>query len=311
MRRLIRLVTVASSLAAAALAQGQDPQTKAAQLLNQARAALGDEARLRSLQSLSVSGTLRRAVAGATAEMEIEYDIVLPDKFRRSERRPSFTSMTVIESDDRIVDRVVPTEQPPRAGPDAQALARLRAARRAEFARLTLVWLLAPPHSERVRYAYAGEAEENGVAADVIDVEGEGNFRARLYLDRRTHRPLLLSFRGRKISEVIRAMANVPGGPQEPEPDVSKLPPAEQERVRRERQALREAWRKQFREAAAKAPEVERRLVVGDYKNVGGLNFPHRLARVEDGEVFEEWSITRIKINPRFGAAALEAMESY
>jgi hypothetical protein len=45
-----------------------------------------------------------------------------------------------------------------------------------------------------VTYAFVGQAEAPQGKADVIDVKGEGNFGARLFIDAQTHLPLMLTW---------------------------------------------------------------------------------------------------------------------
>jgi hypothetical protein len=84
-----------------------------------------------------------------------------------------------------------------RPGPtDPKAIATQSRALRKEFARQLLSWLLVTPDSLPLEYNYAGEAEVKDGKADAIDVKGPDDFAVRLFLDKQTHRPLLLSYRG-------------------------------------------------------------------------------------------------------------------
>ena len=65
---------------------------RAEELLKQARAALGGEAILNAIQSLSVSGKLRRITQDRDQSGEIEINILLPDKFKKTE------TMNLVES---------------------------------------------------------------------------------------------------------------------------------------------------------------------------------------------------------------------
>ena len=307
MHKLIRLMMVVCFISAAALAQSPDARTKAELLLKQARNVVGDEAKLKSLQSLSASGTVRRPAGDSYLEVEVEYDVLLPDKFLRSENPHRFTTSTVIEGDQTYIRRI-PTDEVARESDDPRIQARRKAAQHADFSRIMLGWLLTAPPSEEITYSYASESPVAGGTAEMIDAKGRGNFNVRLYLDQQTHRVLMLTFRGKKLTEVMRVMANVPGGPRDPQPDIRKLTPEQLEKLQRQMQADREEWRKQFQAAMAKAPEVERRLVFSDYKSVGGINLPHRLRRYEDGELFEEWTITKFKVNPKFPPAVQAAI---
>src|SRR5215217_6549520 len=68
----------------------------------------------------------------------------------------------------------------------------------AEFSRYLLAMILTPPPSLAVEYKYAGESDVEDVKADVIDVTGPDNFSVRVFFDKNSHLPLLLSYRGPK-----------------------------------------------------------------------------------------------------------------
>ena len=109
----------------------------------------------------------------------------------------------------------------------------------------------------------------------MIDVKGAGGFAARLFLDQKTHRPLMLTYTGKKPRVVTQTMAGAPRGHEEAEKRVKEL----------------EA-------EAAKQPDVEYQLRFDDYRNVDGISFPHKLVRSIENEVNEEMEITKVKINP-------------
>jgi hypothetical protein len=46
-------------------------------------------------------------------------------------------------------------------------------------------------------------------------------------------------------------------------------------------------------------PLVERRLYFSDFKPADGLNWPHRLKEVVDGEVNTETRLGKFKVNPK------------
>ena len=68
----------------------------------------------------------------------------------------------------------------------------------AEFSRYLLAMILTPPPSFAVEYKYAGDSEVEDAQAEVIDVSGPDNFAVRVFFDKKSHLPLLLSYRGPK-----------------------------------------------------------------------------------------------------------------
>lgn len=290
-----------------ALAQDNSPQAATERLLAQARAAIGPEAKLNAIHSLSVTGPQRRILSDAPVVSEIEYLVLLPDHFRRNEVRPPFTTVAVVEGDQTSYKRV-PTETALDVGltamiresSDPRVQARRHAAQRNEFSRLMLGWFLTSPSFNPVEYSYVGDTTEGGKAMSMIDVKGQGNFKVRLYLDQKTHQLQMLTFRGRKLFEILNRMRSTPEVSQLSQQDESKLTPEQQQ----ERQARIEKWRKEFQEAVSAAPVVEMRWAFGKFKKVEGLNLPHHMSRFEDGTMFEEWEINQFKINPKLTPAA-------
>lgn len=282
-------------------AQTPDAQVKAQQILAQARAVIAPEAQFNALKSLSVVSTISRTIGTTHFESDIEYDILLPDKFRRRESRQPFTTVTVMQDDNAFTYSI---PNPAAAGDalrensrDPQAQAR----RRADFARLLLALLLRTPSEVPVEYSYAGEYKEPDGVADMIDVKGQDGFAARLYIEQKTHRLVMLSYPGKKLSHAVQAMARLTGNapPRRPTAEEKKLPPEQQAQRQVERWAEAEKRRKQFEEALAQAPEVEYRWIFSEHKPVRGITLPHHLIKSEAGHDYEQWEISSIKINPK------------
>ena len=93
---------------------------------------------------------------------------------------------------------------------------RLRSAR-ADMARTVLALLLTPPAAVPIEFSYAGEAEAADGRADVIDAKGPGSFAVRLFLDKATHRPLMLAYKG--VAPQMRIMTQRGGAPPAGTPD--------------------------------------------------------------------------------------------
>ena len=87
MRQWIIATMMIVSLVGAASAQSTEAQTKAQEILKQARASIGTDAQLKALSSLSISITSRRTIGETHLERDLDYDILLPDKYRRRESR--------------------------------------------------------------------------------------------------------------------------------------------------------------------------------------------------------------------------------
>jgi hypothetical protein len=273
-------------------ASAQDVTAKAQQLIAQARAALGGD----KLKSLSVTGNYRRTFGQREMAGEINYELLLPDKMMKTETMnpmPSveITRIEALNGDDVWEDQtqsggaggmVMIRRGPMGPGADpAKAQDMLRQVVRSDFARLLIGWLLTTPSSFPVEFSFAGEAESPEGKADVLDVKGPGRFTARLFLDQKTHYPLMVTYNGRK-PRVLTQMAPA-GAPRNSSGNQEEI----EKRI------------KEMEAEAAKQADVEFRIYLSDYRKVDGVSFPHKLTRAVEDEVNEELEIKNVKINPQ------------
>jgi hypothetical protein len=236
MFRLTIGIAMALSLSLAAVAQdtaapAADKAARAQEILKQARAALGDEGKVRALQSLTASGTSRRTFGERQTESEVEIDILLPDKIKRIENGQFGSNTTALNGSQVWTEFVSAVGGPGGGAPQvfagggdgnvrivgpggggggggagtgggavpSQAQAMLQQLQRAELTRLMLGLLLTPPAGVNLEFTYAGEAKApDGMTADIIDAKGE-NFTARLFIDQKTHRLLMMGFKARQF----------------------------------------------------------------------------------------------------------------
>jgi len=291
-RIAIVLALALGLLATTSRAARGDEKARADELLAQARAALGGDAKLKAVQSLTVSGQMRQVVGGDGDEQiqgEIEFDLLLPDKYLRTETTSvgdgltEITRISGINGEQAFLDAhasggggmvII------RPGPsDPKSLAAQSRALHKEFARQLLSWLLVAPATLPLEYSYAGEAEVKDGKADAIDVKGPDDFAARLFLDKQTHRPLLLSYRGPqpRMGMVRRQVSDHPDE-------------AEKQRKEIEAQAAKQADQPQ--------PLVDIEVYFAEYRAEDGILLPHRITRSVNGQFNEEWELSKFKINP-------------
>ncbi|PYR57514.1 MAG: hypothetical protein DMF91_19330 [Acidobacteria bacterium] len=259
------------------------------ELLAKARVALGGESKLAKVQGLAASGALSRAVNESQITGEVTLELQLPDKMLRTDSMSPMGDATIVTetgiNGDTLLrhsrtigggpNMIIRMPGPPAHGSDAEAQA-LRNAR-AELARLSLALLLAPPPSMPLEFAYGGEAEAEDGKADIVDVKGPSSFAARLFLDKTSHRPLMLVYKGVAQGMVMRTQTSE--GP----PD-----PARIERLKRD--AVPQA----------PLPLVDINMFFDDYKAIDGVWLPHHITRSVDGKPTEEWTFKTIKLNPAF-----------
>jgi hypothetical protein len=286
----LSLVWQLSGLVMADGVQDEKAKSKAAELIAQARAALGGE-KLKSLQSLYLSGSYRRVMGEREMSGEVEYEMLLPDKIKRSETLSPMPNMEITRIDVLNGNQVwndsksggmggggmVMINRGPAAN-NPQILAAIENGVRADFTRVMLTFLLAAPTSIPVEYAFAGEAESPDGKADAVDVTGPNKFNVRLFLDQKTHRPLMFTYRGRQPQMIMRTMT-ASGGNRE---EAAKKAREEADHAAANMQA---------------PPEVEFQMALDDYRAVEGVQFPHSITSSVDGKVTEELTLKKIKVN--------------
>lgn len=303
MRKLIRPLTVL--LLAAVASGGADVRvgaaaTRAEEVIKQARAALGGEEKLRGVQGLSFKGKFRRVMQDRETAGEREFEFQLPDKFIRSESFQPGGSTMSIETSQTLSggeswssgrggmifmrgDGREPTQE------EKDRAARMATQRlRAEMARYLLALLLAPPADFPLEFAYVGEATADDGNADVVDATGPDGFAVRLFLDKQSHLPLMLSYRAPRPRVFTMTMQGGHGGGGKG----GKSP----------EEAAKLAQEKLKADGAAKPEEVEMQWRFSDYRQVGGLTLPHRINAGPDGETTDELEIKSYAINPQFKA---------
>jgi len=286
LRVLMSLLSVGLTIASLAAQAAGD--AKAADLLRQARAALGGDSRLAAVRALSCSGTYTRALDDRQLSGDLTIALQLPDKLLRTESmRPmgDFTVITAVGINGDVLLRDQHTVNAPagamiRMGPVPTGDAAVQALRnaRADLARTVFALLLTTTPSLPVELSYAGEAEAADGRADVVDAKGPGSFAMRLFIDKSTHRPLMMTYKG--VSPQMRILTQR-GGP----------PPSADAHGDGGRGAL----------DAPAAPEiVDIDLYLDNYKSVDGVWLPHHVSRSVGGKPAEEWIFTSVKVNPAF-----------
>ena len=211
-------------------AQSQEPPAtsgEAAAVLGAAREGLGGEKRLSSIKTVVASGHTRQLQGDNLVPILFEINIELPDKYVRTDEIPareSGPSSRGFNGDGLIQAGDAPGPGPRRGGPPPSAgtasvdktagkpgapgdaptggAARGPAGPppsptvpvKQDFARLTLGMFATSFSSYPLAFGLAGQAEAPEGKADVLDVKGPGNFAARLFIDSKTHLPLMLSW---------------------------------------------------------------------------------------------------------------------
>ena len=276
---------------------------RADEILKQAREAIGGEQRLQKLEALHINGQYRRVFGDRQMGGEREISILLPNKYLvEDSMNPGGLSTALINTRGLNGDHAWtgssggggamvfrmggPGGQ--QASPE-QIEAGLRRVFQAELTRYLLAMTLAPPPSFAVEYKYAGDSDVEGTPADVVDVVGPDKFSIRIFFDKASHLPLLLSYRGPKPR--IVTMTRQTGGAPKAE-DVKKV--------------QEDAEKKIAETPMAPPEEVDFYIRLSDHKKVDGLMLPFKLTFLTESEVSEEFEISKYQVNPQFKADKFE-----
>ena len=274
---------------------------RAQEILKQARQAIGGDEQLQKIQGLEIKGRYTRTFGDRQMGGDREISILLPNKYLVEDAMnagglsTAMINTRALDGDKAwsgnsgggggMVFRI--------GGPGGSQISpeQMEAMQRriytAEFSRYLLAMILTPPPSLAVEYKYAGESDVEDTQADVIDVSGPDNFSVRVFFDKKSHIPLLLSYRGPKPR--IMTMTRQAGSKVE---DVTK--------------AREEAEKKMHAEAPPAPEEVDFYIRLEDHKKVGGLMLPHKLTFLTENEVSEEFEISKYQLNPQFKADRFE-----
>lgn len=296
--KLLTILLFSLLLAPSVLADDQ----RAQEIMKHAREAIGGEERLQKIEALHINGQYRRVFGDRQMGGDREISIELPNKYLvEDSMNPGGLSTAMINTrglngehawsgssggGGGMVFRMTgPGGQ--QATPE-QIEAGLRRAYQAEFTRYLLAMVLAPPTSVALNYTYVGESDVEGESAEVIDMSGADKFSVRVFFDKKTYLPLLLSYRGPKprIFTMIR-----PAGS------------AKQEDLKK---SAEEAQKKLEAETPAVPEEVDFYIRLSDHKKVDGVTLPFKLTFLTDTEVSEEFEISKYQVNPQFKADKFE-----
>jgi hypothetical protein len=220
-RRLAFLVLVPLVATVSLHAVAPQADAKAEEVLNAARAALGGDEALAKVQSATVTGSTRRIMGEREFSSDVTLDLLLPDKFKRTEEMsfgqggPSVTRVSAVNGTEVWDDGTNrggggfmmrmggPGGPGGAAGPGGagrepteEERARFRQFQerrmKGERARYSLILLL----KSDAPVTYAGVAEAPDGKADVLEFTPEGAPPMKLFVDRESHKPLMLTYEG-------------------------------------------------------------------------------------------------------------------
>ena len=298
---------------------------KAAEILALARKAIGGK-KLETLKTFSVESSLLRNVQTMQMNSDVEILLELPDKYLRSEASSgggSHGGMVVMSGGgvtgfdgDRPLQRVNTGGLPSggmviRMGgpagvssgekPTPEQLAEMNKtmvrSSRTEASRLMLGWFAMAHPAIDAQYTYLGDAESPDGKAYVIEVKSADNFAARLFVDMQTHLPLMVTYKAAQPR-----MMSAGGGARQVTPmggsghSVTMTASMTDE----ERKKAQAEIDKQVRELQQAPPVMaDYTVFFEEWKDADGVKFPFKMRRAMGAETTEEWTISKIKVNPK------------
>ena len=303
---------------------------RAAGILAAARKAIGGS-KLDAMKTFSVQSAVQRNAGSMQIISDVEVVLDLPDKYLRSETASSGGGGMMIMAGsgvsgfngDRTLQKLAGNTMTPGGGmvirmggaapsfgdenkekPTPEQLEQMNRTfvrnSQVEASRLMLGWFASAHPAARAEYTYAGEAESPDGKAYVIDVKNADNFSARLFIDEQTNLPLMVTYKGPQPRVMS---AGGPGAMRETTPgaggghvvtrNLGEM--SEEDR----KKAVAEA-EKQIQDMAKQAPViVDYTLYFEDWRDADGVKFPFKIRRASGGTTSEEWTVTKIKVNPK------------
>lgn len=328
---------VALALASFSASQIAAEDAKATEVMAAARKAIGGK-KLDELTALSVQTIVQRNISTMQLTADVELLLQLPDKYVRNETsrggmmagtmstgfngdRPIQPSGAMPMAGGGMVIRMGPGGPVPggneKVSPEERERldkAMVRGAR-TELSRLMLGWFAAAHPAMNVEYTLAGEAESADGKAWVIDAKNADGFAARLFVDQVSSLPLMVSYQApqsRMMTSGPGGRTITTGGPAAGAPvthaggTAAQAPPG-RELTDEERRKARDAADAQIREMQKQPPVlVDFTLYFEDWRTVDGVKFPHKIRRATGGATAEEWTIEKVRINPKIDAKKFE-----
>ena len=299
---------------------------KAAEILAAARRAIGDK-KLDALKTFSVQSALQRNMQSMQISSDVEILLDLPDKYLRSEvSGGGGGGMVMIAgggvtgfSGDRPLQKVNSGGMPgggmvirmggptglasgDGAKPSPEQVEQMNKTMvrnsQTEASRLMLGWFAMAHPSINAQYTYAGEAESPDGKAYVIDVKSADNFAARLFIDEQTHLPLMVTYKGpqpRMMSAGggTRQVTPMGGGGGHTVTMTAGMSDEEKKKAQAEID-------KQIQEMQ-KQPQViiDYTVFFDEWRDADGVKFPFKMRRAMGSETTEEWTVSKVKVNPK------------
>jgi len=322
-RVLVGTGAVVMATGAMLFAQGGD----ATKVMADMRKALGGEQKLAAVKSLSATGKSQRAMGETSMGGEYELMVEWPDKFYTRQVVAQLPMGNIVSKMGFNGDALIQdTEQPQMPGggmmqirmggaplnatPEqkAEGARKQVASSKQDLARMALGMFGAAVGNYPIEFTYGGTAEAPDGKADVINVKGPDEFAGKLFVDQKSHLPLMFTWMAKEpmvmnASAGGRAGGGVQdltfgggaGGGQAPTPE-------EREKAMADMDA-------RLKEAEANRKTVEFRMFYGDFQSVDGVQLPHHFQQAIAGNPSNEVTIEKYKINAKIDPKKFETVK--
>ena len=324
-RLLVGTGAVVMAAGAMLFAQGGD----ATKVMADMRKALGGEQKLAAVKALTATGKSQRAMGEMSMGGDYELMLEWPDKFFTRQVVAQLPMGNIVAKLGFNGDALIQdTEQPsmpgggmlqirmnagagPNATPEQKADGARKqvAASKKDLACMTLGMFGAAVGNLPLEFSYGGTAEAPDGKADVINVKGPDDFGGKLFIDQKTHLPLMFSYMG-KEPMVLNASSNGrAGGIGSPQVQQFTLNSGGKTLTREEQEKLMADMDAKMKVAEAARKTVEYRMFYSNYQSVDGLQLPHTFQQTIAGTPSNEVTIEKYKLNPKIDPKKFETVK--
>ena len=280
MRFVTRIAALVVGLSASVAVAGQAP-TDATPVLAKAREALGGEKKLASIKTLVVSGQTRQVRGENLIPMVFEINIELPGKYSRRDETPAVESgyATLGFSGDDLIQLPPPTVMPPMAArpggpppPTPEQMAAMQATQRKNR-----VATLKQDYARLMLGLFAASTDAFPLTFQRYGIAESPQGKADVIT--------VLGPNNFTANLLINQVSNLPVM-------LSWVPPAPPARG-----------------GATPAAPPEQRIYFADYRDVGGVMWPHRIRRASGADTTEETTFDRFRLNAKIDPKKFEVVK--
>jgi hypothetical protein len=157
------------------------------------------------------------------------------------------------------------------------AVAEHAAHRQNELLRTTLSLLLTAPEGIDVSYTFVGESDVDGATCNVVNAEFGGS-NVKLYLSKASSLPVMVSYQGHAIPNVMFFRTQDPGATALAEPSKDKVVT--------------------FNHKIEGPDLAEVQIRFADYRGVNGVQLPYKWTTSMGGQTSEVFDVTGYDVNP-------------